>query len=90
MKIEIDGREVLTRHEAAARIGIDVMTLKQQATKGRIGTIIVTEKFTAYPVEEVERYIAEVKGKNGFGSPTHPLFGKRGGGGARKKRQGAQ
>ena len=90
MKITIDGKEVVTREEAARRIGITVSGLGQQTKNKKIKAINVTGRFRLYPIDDVERYIAEVKGKNGFASPTHPLFGKRGGGGARKKRQGAQ
>jgi excisionase family DNA binding protein len=77
--------EVFTLAEAAARLGVKRNTLVQQVRKG---SLHATKTGSSYLVtgEEIDRYEREHRGKHhGFESPDHPLHGKRGGGGRRKK-----
>jgi len=76
--------DMLTVTQAAARLGLQRATLLRQITRGtlhakRLGSIWVIA------AAEVERYRHTHQGKTGFASPDHPLHGKRGGGGRRKK-----
>ncbi len=81
--MQIGGEEVLTLREAAERLGLSPQTLYLQVRRGRLAA---TKKGREYLVlgSEVERYRDEVQGKSGFAADTHPLHGKRGGGGRRK------
>lgn len=78
--MQIGGEDVLTLREAAERLGLSPQTLYLQVRRGRLAA---TKKGREYLVlgSEVERYRDEVQGKSGFAAPSHPLHGKRGGGG---------
>ncbi len=76
--------DMFTVSQAAARLGLHRTTLLRQITRGslhakRLGSVWVIS------AAEVERYRHTHQGKQGVASPDHPLHGRRGGGGRRKK-----
>jgi excisionase family DNA binding protein len=76
--------DMFTVTQAAERLGLHRTTLLRQITRGilhakRLGSVWVIS------AAEVERYRHTHQGKVGVSSPDHPLHGKRGGGGRRKK-----
>jgi excisionase family DNA binding protein len=83
-RMQIGEDEVLTIPQAAARLGVTPDTLRQQIKRGHLnatragGVYLVTAR-------EVARYDEYRKEPRGFARPDHPLHGKRGGGGRRKK-----
>ncbi len=82
MKIGDD--EVLTLKEAAELIGLSPQTLYLQVRRGKLAATKKGREFLVFK-SEAERYARETKGKSGFAAPSHPLHGKRGGGGRPKK-----
>jgi hypothetical protein len=79
----------MTLQELAAKLGLaGAGSLRSQIARGmlaaeKIGTgqhgiWVVTDA-------EAERYARENHGRVGVASPAHPLYGKRGGGGRRKR-----
>lgn len=75
---------------AAARLGLKSADgLRRQAIKGVLRAEKVgTGRHGVWMVheDEVERYRREHLGqRTGFHDPRHPLYGKRGGGGRRKR-----
>jgi excisionase family DNA binding protein len=83
--MQIGDEEVLSLKQAAERIGISPHTLAQQAKKGVLRATLIGRSY-AVTASEVERYRREHLGqRTGFHAPSHPLHGKRGGGGRRKK-----
>jgi len=76
--------EVLTVNEAAERLALSPTTLRHQIANGVFNAMRLGGRYVV-TIEEVERYNEERKGKHGFANPAHPLYGKRGGGGRRKK-----
>jgi excisionase family DNA binding protein len=82
--MQIGDEEVLTIPQAAARLGVTPDTLRQQVKRGKLhatragGIYLLT-------ATEVARYDRERQQPRGFANPDHPLYGKRGGGGRRKK-----
>lgn len=83
--MKIGDVEVLTLTEAAERLGVKRNTLVQQVQKGALDATLSGHVYLV-TADEVERYRAEHRGHKGsFQNPDHPLHGKRGGGGRRKK-----
>lgn len=85
--MKIGDEEVLTLKEAGERLALSPQTLYLQVRRGKLAA---TKKGREYLVlaSEVARYANEVQGKQGFANPDHPLHGKRGGGGRRKRGAG--
>ncbi len=82
--MEDEGKDMLTVTQAAEKLGLHRDTLLRQIQRGslhakRLGSIWVIA------AAEVERYRHTHQGKTGVASPDHPLHGKRGGGGRRRK-----
>jgi excisionase family DNA binding protein len=82
--VRIGDDEVLTLKEAAEMIGLSPQTLYLQVRRGKLAATKKGREFLVLR-SEVERYDRETKGRSGFAAPSHPLYGKRGGGGRRKK-----
>jgi excisionase family DNA binding protein len=76
--------QVLTLAQAAELLGVTRATLAQQAKKGVLRATLAGSVYLV-TAKEVERYRREIRGKTGFAAASHPLHGKRGGGGRRKK-----
>ncbi len=78
--MELNGERVLTATETAQRLGIALATLRAQRLRGQIeGTKIGREYF--YTESEIREYRRTIQSARGFANPSHPLHGKRGGGG---------
>lgn len=73
----------MTLSQAAERLGLSRKTLVAQAKKNALHATLTGNVYLV-TAEEVERYRDEVRGRHGFANPSHPLHGKRGGGGRRK------
>ncbi len=82
--MEIGEIELLTLKQASARIGVSPNTLAIQAKKGALKAVKMGRSYLI-TADELARYDAQRKAPRGFASPDHPLHGKRGGGGRRKK-----
>jgi excisionase family DNA binding protein len=81
--MKIGDEEVLTLKEAGELIGVSPQTLYLQVRRGKLEATKKGREFLVLK-SEVERYARETKGRSGFAAPSHPLYGKRGGGGRRK------
>lgn len=81
--MKVDGQEVYAAADAAACLGVSVSSLRVQRVRGKISGIKVGRDYV-YAAAEIDRYRREVSGRRGFAASTHPLHGKRGGGGKRK------
>lgn len=79
--------EMFTIQEAAAKSGLSTSTLTRQIANGALVAEKMLGRWFVTP-ENLERYVQEHKGKQGFAQTSHPLHGKRGGGGRKKKEQG--
>jgi excisionase family DNA binding protein len=82
--MEIGEIELLTLKQASERIGVSPNTLAIQAKKGALKAVKMGRSYLI-TADELARYDAQRKAPRGFASPDHPLHGKRGGGGRRKK-----
>jgi excisionase family DNA binding protein len=82
--MQIGDEEVLTLKQASERIGVSVTTQQQQAKKGVLRAHLMGKTWLV-TATEIARYEREHKGRTGFAAESHPLHGKRGGGGRRKK-----
>lgn len=82
--MQIGDEEVLTLSQAAERLGVTRSTLAQQAKKGILHATLAGKVYLV-TAKEIERYARDVKGRTGFAAKSHPLHGKRGGGGRPKK-----
>jgi excisionase family DNA binding protein len=82
--MRIGDEEVLTLREAADLIGLSPQTLYLQVRRGKLAATKKGREFLVLK-SEVERYERETKGRSGFAARTHPLHGKRGGGGRPKR-----
>lgn len=68
--------DLLTLKQAAARLGLSVITLQQQARNGVLATRRIGRQYVVTPAA-LARYAAERQGKRGFASPAHPYHGTR-------------
>lgn len=75
---------MLSLQQAAARIGVTAHTLSQQARKGTLRAVLIGHSYVV-TASELARYERDHRGRQGFAARTHPLHGKRGGGGRPKK-----
>ena len=82
--MRIGGTEVLTLTQAAQRSGLSANTLRTQVKNGVLPATLAGKTYLV-TADDLDRYISEHKGRHGVANPTHPLYGKRGGGGRRKK-----
>jgi excisionase family DNA binding protein len=82
--VKIGDVEVFSVTEAAERIGIAPGTLRVQIHNGAVKAEKIGGRYLV-TAEEVERYRSENKGKHGVANPNHPYYGRRGGGGRRKR-----
>lgn len=79
-----DAPTMLTVSQAAERLGLDRSTLLRQIARGTLHATRLGSVWVITPAE-VERYRHTHLGKVGVASPDHPLHGRRGGGGRRKR-----
>lgn len=86
-RMQIGDETVYTLSEAAALLGLDRRTLYLQVKRGKLRAAMSGREYRVLG-SEVERYREEVQGKHGFAASSHPLHGKRGGGGRQRKVQG--
>ncbi len=83
--MQIGDEQVLSLQQAAERLNLSPNTLAKQAKKGILHATLIGRSY-AVTSSEVERYRREHLGqRTGFHDPTHPMHGKRGGGGRRKQ-----
>ena len=82
--MKIGDTEVLTLVQAAERSGLSPNTLRAQIRNGVLPATLAGKTYLV-TAEDVAAYVETHKGRHGVASPTHPLHGKRGGGGRRKK-----
>jgi len=85
-RMQIGDETVYTLSEAAALLGLDRRTLYLQVKRGKLRAAMSGREYRVLG-SEVERYRDEVQGKHGFAAASHPLHGKRGGGGRQRKEQ---
>lgn len=82
--MQIGDEEVLTLKQAAERIGVSHKTLQLQAKSGVLKARLMGHTYLV-TAAELAAYDERRKQVRGFARPDHPLHGKRGGGGRRKK-----
>lgn len=82
--MQIGDEEVLTLKQAAERIGVSHKTLQIQAKNGVLNARLMGNTYLV-TVSALAAYDEQRKRARGFARPDHPLHGKRGGGGRRKK-----
>jgi excisionase family DNA binding protein len=82
--MKIGGIEVLTLTEAAERSGLSPNTLRAQIKNGVLPATLAGKTYLV-TADDLAQYVDERKGRHGVANPSHPLHGKRGGGGRRKK-----
>jgi excisionase family DNA binding protein len=82
--MKIGDVEVLSITEAAARIGVAPVTLRLQIQHGALKAEKVGGRYLV-TATDLAAYDERRKEPRGFARPDHPLYGKRGGGGRRKK-----
>lgn len=70
-----DDDELLSIKDAAERIGLKRNTLFKQIHRGAM-KVSKADRGYVVTVGELRRYEREHKGKRGFASPDHPLYGK--------------
>jgi excisionase family DNA binding protein len=85
--MEFGGVEVYSVAEAAARIGVAPVTLRLQIQHGALRASKVGGRYLI-TADDLAAYDERRKQPRGFARPDHPLFGKRGGGGRRRKGRG--
>jgi len=83
-RMKIGDVEVFTLSEAADKYGIARKTLLTQIRRGNLTATLSGHTYIVTS-EEMARYDEQRKQPRGFARPDHPLYGKRGGGGRRKK-----
>ncbi len=83
-RMEDGDDDMLSLQQAAERIGVGAHTLSQQAKKGVLRAVLIGHSYVV-TASELDRYRREHRGRQGFAARTHPLHGKRGGGGRPKK-----
>ncbi len=88
-RMQIGDEIVYSLSEAAELLSLDRRTLYLQVRRGKLHATMSGREYRVLG-SEVARYRAEVQGKHGFAAPSHPLHGKRGGGGRRKERRGTE
>jgi excisionase family DNA binding protein len=82
--MQVGDDEVLTLKQAAQRLGLSAETLRLQVRAGKMHATLAGKTYLV-TATEVARYDRQRKQPRGFANPDHPLYGKRGGGGRRKK-----
>ncbi len=82
--MKIGETEVFSLAQAAERLGIAHDTLRRQIRLGVLPALKVGNQWVV-TAESLTAYDEYRKGPRGFGREDHPLHGKRGGGGRRKK-----
>lgn len=82
--MQIGDDEVLSLKQAAERLGVRPETLAQQAKRGKLRATLVGHTYMVMG-SDLAAYDELRKQARGFARPDHPLHGKRGGGGRRKK-----
>lgn len=75
--------EMLTIKQAAERIGVAPGTLSIQARTGRLKATLLGHTYVVRASDLAE--YDEQRKVRGVARPDHPLYGKRGGGGRRRK-----
>jgi len=81
--MKIGDIEVLTLTQAAEHTGLSPNTLRAQIKNGVFPAMLVGKTYLV-TADDLKTYIETHKGRHGVASPSHPLYGKRGGGGRRK------
>ncbi len=82
--MKIGDTEVLTLTQAAERSGLSANTLRAQVKNGVLPATLAGKTYLV-TANDLEMYVETHKGRHGVASPSHPLYGKRGGGGRRKQ-----
>ncbi len=82
--MKIGETEVLTLAQAAEHTGLSPNTLRAQIKNGVLPAMLAGKTYLV-TADALETYVETHKGRHGVASPSHPLYGKRGGGGRRKK-----
>jgi len=82
--MKIGDVEVLSITEAAKRLNVAPVTLRLQIQNGALRATKVGGRYLV-TADDLAAYDGRRKQPRGFASPDHPLYGKRGGGGRRKK-----
>lgn len=76
--------EVLSLKDAGARIGVSANTLLIQIRNGALAARKIGNMWVV-TATDLAAYDERRKQARGFARPDHPLHGKRGGGGRRRK-----
>jgi len=82
--MKIGETEVLTLAQAAEQAGLSPNTLRAQIKNGVLPATLAGKTYLV-TVDDLETYVETHKGRHGVASPSHPLYGKRGGGGRPRK-----
>ncbi len=82
--MKIGETEVLTLAQAAEHAGLSPNTLRAQIKNGVLPATLAGKTYLV-TTNDLEAYVETHKGRHGVASPSHPLYGKRGGGGRPRK-----
>lgn len=83
--MKIGETELLTLAQAAERAGLSPHTLRAQIKNGVLPATLAGKTYLV-TADDLAVYVETHKGRHGVASPSHPLYGKRGGGGRRRGR----
>lgn len=83
-RMKIGEVDVLTLTQAAEQSGLSPNTLRAQIKSGVLPAMLAGKTYLV-TANDLATYVETHKGRHGVASPSHPLYGKRGGGGRHKK-----